>query len=239
MFRALLLAALYAAPVLAAPHAKPALTKPAATRTAAVTDWLAVTAATPEGGFRIGNSKARVQLIEYASLTCPHCRLFHETGWATLRNKYIATGKVGYEYRNFILNGPDLAASLLARCDGPAAFFKRVDLLYSTQEQWTAPFAALTPDDATRIAALAPDAQIAGMAKAGGLDSFMAAHGMAPAHIATCLASQPAQEKLSSMVEHIGALGIHQTPTFMVNGVVANGANTWAQVEPLLVAGLR
>ena len=231
MFRSLLLAAalLVAPPAAAAPKAKPPVHA----------DWLHSFAATPAGGFRIGNVNAPVKLIEYASLTCPHCRHFHETGMAALRSKYIATGKVSYEYRSFVLNGPDFAASLIARCDGASAFFARVNLLYSTQEQWTAPFAALTPDDTAKLAALEPDAQIGGMAKLGGLDTFMAAHGMSADHVAQCLSNKAARDKLSAMASTVGTLGIHSTPSFLIDGAVAADANTWEQVEPLIVAALR
>ena len=97
------------------------------TSTPAGTDWTKVSAATPEGGFRIGNPDAKVKLLEFASLTCPHCKDFHESAFATIRDKYVASGNVSYEFRNFVLNGPDYAATLLARCKGAPGFFALAD----------------------------------------------------------------------------------------------------------------
>ena len=82
----------------------------------APTNWLDTVVATPQGGFRQGNPDAKVKLLEFGSLTCSHCGAFAHEGVPELRAKYIATGKVSYEYRPFLLNGVDFAPSLLVRC---------------------------------------------------------------------------------------------------------------------------
>ena len=64
-------------------------------------DWSRTVAATPEGGFRMGNPNAKVKLVEYGSLACPHCRHFEETGYKPLVQQYVRTGRVSYEFRNF------------------------------------------------------------------------------------------------------------------------------------------
>src|SRR6185436_6210996 len=61
-------------------------------------DWSTIVTETPAGGFLMGNPNAKVQLIEYGSLTCPHCREFDETGVTPLIEGYVKTGKVGYEF---------------------------------------------------------------------------------------------------------------------------------------------
>ena len=86
-------------------------------------DWSTVVNATPAGGFLMGNPKAKVQLIEIGSLTCPHCREFDETGVTPLVEQYVKTGKVGYEFRNYVRDPFDLTASLIARCNGAQSFF--------------------------------------------------------------------------------------------------------------------
>lgn len=235
ILRILLAAALLATPALAVPVRKPA---------AQATNWVGTVAATPEGGFRIGNPAARVKLIEYASLTCPHCRRFHEAAMAPLRAKYVATGKVSYEYRNYVLNGPDFAASLLARCDGGQAFFARVDTLYRTQEQWTQPYTTLDQGVADQLAKLPPEAQIAGLAKAGGLDGFMAARGMTRPRIAQCLADKAAQDRLTGIARTASEqYKITGTPGFLINGKLAMAGDKpvsdWASLEPALIAALR
>src|SRR4051812_27460632 len=102
---------LAAAVMLSVPAATSAA-KPAA-KAAAKADWTRTFAVTPAGGFRVGNPKAKVAIVEYGSLTCPHCQHFAETALKPLFQDYIRTGKASYEFRSFILNGPDLAATLV------------------------------------------------------------------------------------------------------------------------------
>lgn len=236
-----LLSLLAALPALAAPTPKVAMARHAAAKPAAArpADWLRVLAATPQGGFRIGNPDAPVKLLEYGSLTCPHCGLFYRTGMGPLRSKYIATGRVSYEYRSYVLNGPDMAAAVLARCDGAAAFFARADTLYAQQERWTEPFTVLTAEDSAKYANLPAEAQLAGLAHAGGLDGFMAAHGMATARVKQCLADKSLPDRLSTMRDNASSIGISGTPMFLINGRLIADVMTWEALEPALVAALR
>ena len=209
------------------------------TATPANKDWTTVVAATPEGGFRMGNPAAPVKLIEYASLTCPHCRDFHETAMTTIKSKYVATGRVSYEYRNFVLNGPDYAASLLARCQGAAPFFNLANAFYQSQAQWTEPFTRLTPADNTAMQALPADRQMQALALKGGLDGFMRTRGMTRAKFDQCLTDKAAQDKLNAMrtvaVEKYGLTG---TPSFIINEATQKDISGWAQLEPKLQAAL-
>ena len=69
----------------------------------------------------MGNPDAPVKLVEYGSLTCPHCADFAAAGDASRWSRnYVRSGRVSFEYRNFVLNGIDVAATLLARCAAPA-----------------------------------------------------------------------------------------------------------------------
>ncbi|HET9639653.1 MAG TPA: thioredoxin domain-containing protein, partial [Allosphingosinicella sp.] len=117
-------------------------------------DWSRTVVATPEGGFRMGNPAAKVKLVEYGSLTCGHCANFAKAGMASLVGTYVRSGKVSYEYRNFILNGLDVAATLVARCGGPSRFFPVADKLYATQGQWAGRVGALTAAQKAQVSAL-------------------------------------------------------------------------------------
>lgn len=221
----------------------PAATTSVATTTTAAgavagKDWTEVMSVTPEGGYLMGNPDAKVKFVEYASLTCPHCRDFKDESDADLRAKYIATGKVSWEYRNFILNGPDLAASVLARCEGPRQFFNLVSAFYAAQTQWTEPFTKLTPEDSKKLAALPQDQQMPAMAKLGGLDTFMRARGMTQAQFDKCLADPAAQKRLTDMQAAGQTAGVAGTPTFFINGVKQDDAHTWPQVEAKLQSAL-
>ncbi len=222
-----------------APEATTAAAAPTtATAAAPGKDWLSVTAATPEGGFVLGNPDAKVKLVEYASLTCPHCRDFHEEAGAILRSKYVATGNVSYEYRNFIFNGPDYAASLLARCQGGAPFFNLVNAYYGAFDQWLAPFSKLSEADQKTLTALPQDKQIAALAKMGGLDAFMRARGMTSAKFDQCLSDPAAIKRLAEMRDEATKAGVNGTPTFFINGKVQENVPNWATLEPKLQSAL-
>ena len=122
----------------------PAAGRPAPTSKAAPRNWSTVVAATPEGGFRMGNPAAAIKLVEYASLTCSHCATFAREGTPSLVAKYVKTGKVSYEYRSYILNGIDVAAVLATRCSGAKGFFPMAEALYANQPQWLGKVSILT-----------------------------------------------------------------------------------------------
>jgi len=85
----------------------------------------------------LGMDTAPVTVIEYASLTCPHCAQFHATIFPVLKAEYIDTGKVKFIYRDFPLDEPGLRASQMARCKGtPESFFGFTDVLFKTQSRW-------------------------------------------------------------------------------------------------------
>ena len=84
----------------------------------------------------LGAEDAPVEVIEYASFTCPHCANFHETVFDQLKANYIDTGKVKFTYREVYFDKYGMWASLIARCgDDPDRFFGITDMLYSTQDE--------------------------------------------------------------------------------------------------------
>jgi protein-disulfide isomerase len=221
---------------LAAAHAAPAAA-PAGTAGPAARDWSRTVVATPEGGFRMGNPAAKVRLVEYGSLTCGHCANFAKAGMASLVGTYVRSGKVSYEYRNFILNGLDVAATLVARCGGPGRFFPVADQLYATQGQWMGRVGSLTAAQKAQMNALPENQRLGRMAELVGLTRIAAQHGIGPVQAKHCLADKAAFERLGKIVEAGHALGVDGTPTFFFNG--ANiGTHTWATLEPILREGV-
>jgi protein-disulfide isomerase len=195
-------------------------------------DWARTVVATPGGGFRMGNPNAKVRLIEYGSLTCPHCRRFAETGMAPLR-AYVKGGKVSFEYRNYILNGIDVAAALVARCGGPTRFFPIADRLYATQGQWIARVQALPAAETERLNALAEGDRLVAIAKVAGIQDLAAPTGLTPVQANKCLADPAGLALLTRIVESANGLGVQGTPTFFVNGTKVD-AGDWPSLEPLL-----
>lgn len=87
----------------------------------------------------MGDPKAENVIIEYASMTCPHCAHFYTEVFPEVKKKYIDTGKARFIFREFPLDGLAVAASMLARCSGDDRFYPMVDGLFETQATWAVP----------------------------------------------------------------------------------------------------
>ncbi|HYJ82102.1 MAG TPA: thioredoxin domain-containing protein [Allosphingosinicella sp.] len=215
-----------AAPAVSAP--------PTAGRAApAPADWARTVVATPEGGFRMGNPAATVKLVEYGSLTCGHCANFAKAGMSALVGTYVRSGKVSYEYRSFLLNGLDVAATLVARCGGASRFFPVADKLYATQGQWMGRVGALTAAQKAQMNALPENQRLGRLAELAGITRIAAQHGIGPVQAKRCLADQAALDRLGSIAEAAQAQGVQGTPTFFLNGSNI-GTHNWGTLEPIL-----
>ena len=216
--------------------AAPALAKQAAHGV----DWTRTVAATPAGGFVLGNPKARVKLVEYGSLTCPHCRAFDEEGVPTLLGKYVKSGQVSWEFRNYVRDAADVSAALIARCDGAKGFFPLTRALYKDQPVWFGKAVAAPKDRLEKLADLPPKQQFAEMAKITGLDAWAPAHGVPSAKAQQCLSNLASIDQLVKMNkdatdQHPDFKG---TPTFLINNELVQGAFTWSSLEGPLKAAV-
>jgi protein-disulfide isomerase len=216
--------AFVALPLSTAVAAKP-VPKAAVTR-----DWTKTVVATPEGGFRMGNPGAPIKLVEYGSLACPHCRHFEETGYKPLLQGYVRTGRVSYEFRNLLINGPDMSISLLAHCAGPAKFFPMSEFVYATQEQWQKKIEAM---DESSLDKMTDQQRLIRYAEVGGMAQIAGRFGVTPARAKQCLADPKGLERLINMTKTAMDNGIGHTPTFLINGKVTD-ASTWEALEPLI-----
>ena len=179
-------------------------------------DWTQVVSTTAEGGFIMGNPDAPVKLVEYAS----------------------KSGQVSFEFRNFVLNGIDMAASLLARCQGPGPFFQLTDQVFAAQDQWMQGFQNMSEATAQQLQTLPPEQQIPALAEAGDLYSFFQMRGLPQAKAKACVSDKQAVEQLVAMGQRASDQGIQGTPTFMINGEIVEGAATWDQIEPRIRAAI-
>jgi protein-disulfide isomerase len=200
-------------------------------------DWSRTIVLTPEGGFRMGNPAAKVKVVEYGSLACPHCRHFEETGYKPLVQKYVRTGQVSYEFRNLLLNGPDIAVSLLTRCSGPANFFPMSEVVYAKQPQWEDKIqqavSGLSDAQKAEMEKMTDQQRIVRYAELGGLEQLGARFGVTPARARQCLSDPKSLQRLLYMTAAANKAGVDHTPTFFVNGKVTDAA-TWEQLEPLI-----
>jgi len=199
-------------------------------------DWTTVVATTPEGGFVMGNPNAKVKLVEYGSMTCPHCREFDESAMTPLTDKYVKSGQVSFEFRNFVRDGYDMAASVIARCAGTSGFFGLTRQLYADQRDWVAKIQAADPAQMQAIGALPVNQQLAEVAKIAGLPQYAAMRGLPTAKSSACLADTETPTKLVQMQTDAIAQfpEFPGTPSFLLNGKMIEikpGASVWSQVE--------
>jgi protein-disulfide isomerase len=143
----------------------------------------------------LGSPDAPVTMIEYASMTCPHCAHFHNETLPALKAKYIDTGKVRLIFRDFPLDQLAVQASTLAHCAGPDRALTFVSAFFANQDRWA------RSDD--------PMASLRQLAKLGGLTD---------ARIDACLADQELgnsilQTRLDAEKQH----SIQSTPSFLIN----------------------
>jgi protein-disulfide isomerase len=221
--------ALLAALALAAPAIAAAPPRPAAAPA-----WADRVAVTPAGSYVRGNPAAKVKLVEYSSFTCSHCAAFQTEAKPEL-TALIASGQVSLEVRNAVRDRFDLAAALLARCQGPATYFRVADGIYAAQKQWLEKAATLPdPTPTTPVS----EVLVTG-ARAVGLDR-LAAPGLPPAKVAQCIASPAEQARLAKMRDEAwNQRRISGTPYFLINGQPATDTYGWADLEPKLRAALK
>ena len=98
-------------------------------------DWTQTIRET-ERGFLMGNPDAAVKLVEYASITCPHCGDFSNQGGSEGIRNYVRSGRVSWEYRPYMIFPTDPGLFALLRCNGPESYFQLVDQLYAEQQNW-------------------------------------------------------------------------------------------------------
>jgi protein-disulfide isomerase len=196
-------------------------------------DWTRTFSVSADGGFRMGNPAAKIAVVEYGSLTCPHCRHFAETAVKPFVAQYVRPGKASYEFRPFVLNGIDLAAVLVARCSGPSHFFPMAETLYATQPTWLGKVDSLPKAERDRLDALPQEQLIPALAKITGLLPIAVAHGIPAARAQACLKDEKAALGLMKIEQAGSVLGVQGTPTFFVNGKQVP-AYDWDSLQPFL-----
>jgi protein-disulfide isomerase len=163
----------------------------------------------------LGKEDAPITIIEYASMTCPHCAHFAKDVLPGLKAKWIDTGKAKLVLREFPFDEAALRAAMLARCAPPERFHPLIEMLFETQDSWAAA--------KDWRAVLERTARLGGIGK----KDFDA-----------CLANKTVEDQvLQSRVTASTQLGVNSTPTFFVNGTKFDGAPT-AEAFDRVLSGL-
>jgi len=161
----------------------------------------------------IGNRKAKVTVIEYASVGCPHCAKWSNEVFPAFKAKYVDSGKARFVVRECLTGDPDLAAAgfLLARCAGPARYFKVIDEIYRRQEEIYQSGAVLR--------------QVA-------IDA-----GLSDKAYTACLSDKAALDALQARAQrHVDVDKVTGTPTFDINGRRLENYLTLEQLDTAIAA---
>ena len=176
--------------------------KPAAPQPAGKVDEAKLMAAGSLKDMVMGKPEAPVTIVEYASMTCPHCAHFSTTTLPTIKEKYIDTGKAKLILREFPFDPRAAAAFMLARCAPEERYYPMVEVLFKQQEQWAG--AANAEEPLLQISKLAGFTQ----------ESFKA-----------CLTNQKLLDDVNAVRERgASEFGVNATPTFFINGTKYSGA---------------
>jgi protein-disulfide isomerase len=202
-------------------------------------DWSQVVNPSAAGGFVMGNPNAKVKLIEFGSMTCPHCREFDEEGVPALIETYVKSGQVSWEFRNYVRDGFDLAASLVARCNGAQSFFPLTRALYKDQQNWVAKIQELPQDQVEALQApnQTPGQQYLAIGKAAGFPQWAAMRGVPEAKAQQCLSNENSINQLVQMNSDATTQfpDFQGTPSFAINGqffkIEVGSATPWEQLR--------
>jgi protein-disulfide isomerase len=176
----------------------------------------------PAGDVVLGSDKAPVTIIEYASMTCPHCAHFSDTTFPELKKRYIDTGKVRFIFREFPFDKVAAAAFMLARCadkqGGSEKYMAVVETLFAKQDDWVNDH-PLQP-----------------------LENIAKQLGFSDESFKACLTNQKVLDDIEAVRDRaVDKLGVNSTPTFFINGKKVVGdvpIETMAkEIDPYLKTG--
>jgi protein-disulfide isomerase len=163
----------------------------------------------------LGKADAPITIIEYASLTCPHCAEFDKETLPKIKQDWIDTGKAKLVYRDFPLDGLALRAAMLARCAPPERYFAFIDTLFQSQQSW---------------ARNDWEPALGRIAKLGG---------MSEEQFKKCMSDEALGNSVVQMrTTAANDYGVESTPTFFINGTKLLGAAAYPVFDKALSAAL-
>ncbi len=190
---------------------------PAAAQTASAAD---IAHPSSLGDMALGSADAKVTIVEYASMTCPHCAAFATEVFPKLKSEYIDTGKVRYIFREFPLDLKAAAGAMLARCigkDDAPKYFAVIDILFRSQNDWVM---NNTTESLRRISKQA---------------------GLSNEAFEACLKDQKMLDAIKETQDWaVDKLKVNSTPSFFINGQLVRGETSFDAfqkiIDPMLKA---
>lgn len=197
--------------------------------------WSQTVAVSPDGGYVMGNPDAPIKIVEFASITCSHCAEFSKESHEEIKRDFIDTGRVSFELRNYVRDGIDATAAAIIRCAPHERYFPLMENAFAGQAEIIGNAQANEAGFSAAMA-LAPNQRFTALAKAIKLDEFFQSRGVTAEQVNACLGDLSNIQKLEDGVNKANEqYNISGTPTFVINGQVAEGVATW----PLLRDRLR
>ena len=170
-----------------------------------------------------GDPNAPVTIIEYASLTCPHCASFHTNAYPTIKSDYIDTGKAKLIMREIFFDQFGLWSTMIARCGGDAGYYTMIDMFLNRQRDWYQNHVRAYNQTKN------PQPIIDEMMKIGRLA------GLSNDRMESCLSDQDYLERLvTDFQTYSSEDSVRSTPTFLINGEVVTGAVSAAEMARVI-----
>jgi protein-disulfide isomerase len=159
-----------------------------------------------------GDPKAKVTMVEYASLTCPHCAEFFHDVWPELKKAYVDTGKIRFVFRDYPLDGLAMAGAVLARCAPEDRGLKMIEMMFKNQSEWVRAPQPIEP--------LKQYAQLAGMS---------------PADVDACLKNEAMLKTIKDEQNKATTLyKVQSTPTFYIGEEKVDGVRPFAEFAKII-----
>lgn len=165
----------------------------------------------PLGEREYGNPRAAVTIVEYASLTCPHCRNYHANVFPKVKRQYVDTGKVRYIIREFPIGRTAGTAAMVTLCVPKSQYLSMVETFLRRQPEWVSQ-------------EVRPDA----------IYSVAKSSGMSRAAFDKCLSNQTIIDGLTEVKQRGRKYGVIGTPTFFINGQKLQGEVTFEEIRALI-----
>lgn len=178
--------------------------------------WSQTVVKTPEGGYQMGNPDAPIKIVEFASLSCHVCADFSNAGAEEIK-EFVDSGRVSFEYRNYLRGGIDLIGAQVMECGAPERVIPLADQHFARFDEFGE---ALSDPRLQQVDSLPPEQRNVAVAEISGLLEFFAQRGISRDEASSCLADLSKSEALAERnQEWQNQYEITGTPTIYVNGV--------------------
>jgi len=214
------------------------VTAPGETSAEAKTNWTATVTVADDGTHTLGNPGAKVKLTEFVSYTCPHCASFEKKADAPLRLAYVMPGTVSVRVVHLIRDPVDLTVAVLANCGNTKGFFSRHHAFLATQGKWLTKATKMTEAQKARWTSGELAARLKAVTSDLSFYSTMEQRGTSRAAVDRCLGDEALARKLLVQREEAKRLGVPGTPSFALDGVLADSIYDWPTLDAALKSRL-